>query len=134
MSKERTDASSAEGLPGALLGRIDQMTIAVFLAVGLAVMGASVLWRQLDGNGVSDIDHTPQRLVEFRIDINRADWPEFSLLPGVGETLARRIVESRRVDGEFRTHDDLQRVRGIGAVRLEAIRPYLLPIVGNETR
>ena len=74
MSKERTDASSAEGLPGALLGRIDQMTIAVFLAVGLAVMSASVLWRQLDGNGVSDIDHTPQRLVEFRIDINRADW------------------------------------------------------------
>jgi competence protein ComEA len=57
-----------------------------------------------------------------------ADWPELSLLPGVGETLARRIVESRSKHGRFADLDDLRRVRGIGPKTLERIRPFLRPL------
>jgi competence protein ComEA len=132
MLRERTESDSAKAGGIVVLGRIDQVTIAVLLAIGLVVMGATCLWRQVDGNGVADIDHGPRRTVEFRIDVNRADWPEFSLLPGIGETIARRIVASREADGDFQTHDDLERVHGIGPAKLEAIRPYLLPI-GEST-
>ena len=128
MRNEENNTPSASGSPDALLGRTDQMSIAALLAIGLAVIGASILWRQLEGKDVSDIDRVPPRIVEFQIDVNRAQWPEFSLLPGVGETLARRIIASRQAEGAFLTHEELARVRGIGTVKLKAIRPYLLPI------
>ena len=75
---------------------------------------------------------------DMRIDINAADAPALTLLPGIGPTLARRIVESRRAEGPFLDHDDLQRVRGIGPKTLEGMRPYLRPmppadaVVGTE--
>ena len=48
-----------------------------------------------------EIDRAPRETAQFQLDINEADWPEFSVLPGIGETLARRIVESRAADGRF---------------------------------
>ena len=54
---------------------------------------------------------------------------ELANLPGVGSTLARRIVDCRRVGGPFLDHKDLRRrVRGIGPRTLETMRPYLLPM------
>ncbi len=75
-----------------------------------------------------EIDRAPAQPAEFRVDINQADWPEFSLLPGIGETLARRIVESRQAEGDFADAEQLRRVRGIGPKTLQRIRPYLRPI------
>jgi competence protein ComEA len=49
-------------------------------------------------------------------------------LPEIGEALAKGIVESREQDGPFASHDDLDRVRGIGPKTLERIRPYLRPV------
>jgi competence protein ComEA len=64
----------------------------------------------------------------FSVDVNSADWPELVQLPGVGETLARRIVESREQDGPFTDPSDLRRVRGIGPKTLQRIQPYLAPM------
>ncbi|MBI3839462.1 MAG: helix-hairpin-helix domain-containing protein [Planctomycetia bacterium] len=77
-----------------------------------------------------EIEPAPRQTASFQIDINEADWPEFSQLPGIGETLARRIVESRAAEGAFVDLDELQRVRGIGPKTLERIRPYLRPVPG----
>ena len=49
-------------------------------------------------------------------------------MPGIGETLGKRIVESRESDGPFRDHEDVKRVRGIGPKTLERIRPYFTPV------
>ena len=49
-------------------------------------------------------------------------------LPGIGPTLAKRIVESRQAAGPFADQDDLRRVRGIGPKTMEQIRPYLRPM------
>lgn len=57
-----------------------------------------------------------------RIDVNRADWPELCLLPGVGETRAREIVAHRRRYGPFRRLDDLQDVPGVGPKTIESLR------------
>jgi competence protein ComEA len=51
------------------------------------------------------------------LDINEADAVALQTLPGVGPTLARRIVEHRALHGPFRTPGDLLQVTGIGAKR-----------------
>jgi competence protein ComEA len=47
-------------------------------------------------------------------------------LDGIGEVLARRIVENRKQSGPFAGVDDLQRVPGIGAKTLNDLRPHLV--------
>ena len=49
-------------------------------------------------------------------------------MPGVGEVLAKRIVDDREVHGPFRDDSDLRRVRGIGPKTLDGMRPYLMPM------
>ncbi len=68
------------------------------------------------------------RTAQFQVDVNSAGWPELSQLPGIGEALARRIVESREQQGPFADHQELRRVRGIGPRTLERISPFLRPM------
>jgi len=49
---------------------------------------------------------------------------EWSLLPGIGPTLSRRIVEDRQGNGAFGSLEGLLRVPGIGPVKLAEIRRY----------
>ena len=51
-------------------------------------------------------------------------------MPGIGESLAQRIVDDRTENGPFLELNDLRRVRGIGPVTLEGMKPYLLPMPG----
>jgi competence protein ComEA len=87
-------------------------------------------WFYLGGHRgqLIEIDRADPLTAKYEVDINRADWPEMVQLPGLGETLARRIITDRQQRGPFRDIDDLNRVQGIGLRTLERIRPYLVPI------
>lgn len=61
------------------------------------------------------------------LELNRATAPEWERLPGIGPSLAARIVADRAERGPFRSPEGLLRVRGIGPRTLERIRPYLAP-------
>jgi competence protein ComEA len=114
------------------LRRADQAAVAALL---LAALGTMALWWIAQGGPqgrLIDVDDAPPLRARFTVDINTADWPELTTLPEVGETLARRIVESRERDGPFRDQQDLQRVRGIGPRTLERIKPYLEPLPEME--
>lgn len=60
-----------------------------------------------------------------KIDINKASIQQLTLLPDIGETLAKRIIEYRNENGSFNTVDELLFVKGIGETRLEKIRDYI---------
>lgn len=59
------------------------------------------------------------------MDLNRATAAELERLPGVGPQLAARIVEARAA-GPFHSPDDLRRVQGLGANRLDRLRPFVV--------
>jgi competence protein ComEA len=118
--------------PHWLLRRTDQAIVAGFVVVALA---ATIVWwiAQSGPRGrLVEIDQAEPQTARFEVDINTADWPELIQLPSVGQTLAERIVDSRRTAGPFRSPDDLLRVNGVGQKRLEQIRPYLRPMQQNS--
>lgn len=63
--------------------------------------------------------------VSNAIDLNFSTSRELEALPGIGPILAKRIVDHRKLVGEFQSIQDLDRVKGIGAKKLQALRPLV---------
>ncbi len=61
------------------------------------------------------------------LDVDRASVPEWIRLPGIGPSLAARIVADREARGPFGAPQGLLRVPGIGPKTLEKIRLFLAP-------
>jgi competence protein ComEA len=60
------------------------------------------------------------------VDLNTADVATLAAgLRGIGESKARAIVEYRRINGPFKTIDDLALVKGIGSRTIELNRARL---------
>ncbi|MFJ6380665.1 helix-hairpin-helix domain-containing protein [Kitasatospora sp. NPDC092039] len=59
------------------------------------------------------------------VSLNRATLEQLDTLPGVGPTLAQRILAYRTSHGSFRTLDQLRQVSGIGARTYAELRPLL---------
>lgn len=68
---------------------------------------------------------SPEGKTSQKIDINRADPWLLQALPGIGETLAARIVDHRTEYGPFRSTDELTEVSGIGSLLYEGIRELI---------
>ena len=60
-----------------------------------------------------------------RVNINRADVWLLQALPGIGETLANRIVDYRQQNGPFRHTSELTGVSGIGETLYEKIEDLI---------
>ena len=59
------------------------------------------------------------------VNLNTASKDQLMTLPGIGPATAERIMLEREDGGPFRSVDDLRRVRGIGAKRIEQLRPLV---------
>ena len=59
------------------------------------------------------------------VDLNSASEAQLQEVPGIGPSLAKKIVEFRNENGPFKSVDDLLKVRGVGEKSLERLRPHL---------
>jgi len=77
------------------------------------------------------LDLTPEErfAVGLRLDLNQATEADLRAVPGLSEVLSGRVVEER-TRGPYCTVDDLSRARGIGARKVEWLRPFL-EVVGT---
>lgn len=111
-----------------LLRRSDQASVAVVLVVALAAILAWLIAHGAARGRLVEMERIPFAPREFLVDVNHAPWPELSMLPGVGETLARRIVEYREEHGPFQQIEELRHVAGLGPKTFQRIRHHVAPI------
>lgn len=59
------------------------------------------------------------------VNINKATEKEFQSLPGIGPSLASKIVEYRSQKGKFESIEDIKNVTGIGSSKYENIKDLI---------
>lgn len=88
----------------------------VMLLVCVGVMGERPA-RQADLAGTTPIT--------YRINVNRADRDALTLLPGIAQGKAQRIIDTRQAHGPFQQVSDLTRVPMIGEKTAAALEPWV---------
>ncbi|MCK4250328.1 helix-hairpin-helix domain-containing protein [candidate division WOR-3 bacterium] len=63
--------------------------------------------------------------IKVQISINDVDAGELEDLPGIGPSLANRIVEYRNMHGRFENLENLKNVKGIGNKLFQKILPFI---------
>lgn len=81
-------------------------------------------WVPGDTVPAATVQTTEETGAKEKLNINEASVQELSILPGIGEVLAERIVEYRTAYGPFQSLEELCGVDGIGEKRLEELRDY----------
>ena len=59
------------------------------------------------------------------ININKATEKEFETLPGIGPSLASKIIEYRNQNGKFESIEDIKNINGIGDNKYEKIKDLI---------
>ena len=80
----------------------------------------------------ADPNALPARSPGAVVNINTATPEELTSLPGIGETLAQRILDYRQAHGSFPCIEAMMNVDGIGEGRFEMIRNYVTVEENNE--
>ena len=70
-------------------------------------------------------DLPPEEIQVVLVNLNTAGVQELTTLPGIGESLAKRIVDYRTEHGPFESPEALMEVSGIGEKKLEELRDYV---------
>jgi competence protein ComEA len=68
-----------------------------------------------------------KKLLVFSIplDLNRASLEDLSLIPGIGDALAKEIIALRQKKRPFRSIQELKEVKGMGHKKWEKVYPYV---------
>jgi competence protein ComEA len=59
------------------------------------------------------------------VNINSASSEQLQLLPGVGPSVAERVIAFRKENGQFKAAEDLLLVPGIGEKSFALIKPHI---------
>lgn len=101
----------------------------LLLVLALLALGGPVVQAARSGFAIRDKadfeGEAPTLATRFRVNPNRADAQRLTTVPGIGDALAKAIVQFREAHGPFRRVEDLKKVPGVGRKRLEEMRPYM---------
>ncbi len=104
------------------LSKQERQVILFLATVALAGMGINFLIKNFSSNKViaclsRDVS---------KIDLNQADKNTLMSVRGIGEKLARRILEYRNQQERFYSPEELKRIKGITNYKYEKIKDEFL--------
>ncbi len=88
--------------------------------------------RALTPDGKLSDNASPQFLAKHPLDLNKINREQLEALPGVGPSLAQKILDFRTQNKGFKSVEELDGVSGIGEKKLAALKP-LLYVAASET-
>lgn len=62
---------------------------------------------------------------QSKVNINKANKEKLMTLPGVGESIALKIIEYRTQNGDYKSIEDLKKVAGIGDSKFNNLKEYV---------
>lgn len=78
-----------------------------------------------DLNFQSDENFDKEEKSIGKININSAKIEELKKIPGIGESIAEKIVEYRETNGGFSSISEIMNVSGIGQKKFDAMKDYI---------
>ena len=75
----------------------------------------------LNDHDVLNVPKQPEKQEQQRLSINTSGADELVLLPGIGPSIAQRIVDYRTEHGLFQNIEELMNVPGIGQAKYESL-------------
>ncbi len=111
----------------------DRKTLLIFLIPLLFFLlgtGGSLLYREiteLPDPPAGQIREAPAlwRREDHPLDLNEATVEELLTLLDIGQVTAQRIVDYRELHGDFRSVEEIMRVRGIGVKEFKKLRSFI---------
>lgn len=106
----------------ASLTREEKSVLLFLLSIGILGAGVNFLVKTKPAaakaySGFKDIS---------KINLNTSDAYLLERIPGIGQTLAKRIIQRRQEEGVFRDLDELKEIKGITENRIENMRDFVL--------
>ncbi|MBP3831147.1 MAG: helix-hairpin-helix domain-containing protein [Clostridia bacterium] len=80
---------------------------------------------QDSGKGVIVSEDKSSENLSLVININTANETELEQLPGIGASIAGRIIDYRNKNGKFKAIEDIKNVTGIGETKFEKIKDFI---------
>lgn len=77
------------------------------------------------GDNVSTEENDMKKTTNSLVNINEATQTELETLPGIGPSIALKIISYREENGNFSSVDDIKNVSGIGDSKFESIRELI---------
>ena len=73
----------------------------------------------------NEIIYIPKKVIADKVSINKASISELACLPGIGKSIAKKIIDYRNEYGSFINLEDLMNISGIGNKKYENIKKYI---------
>ncbi|MDP3730867.1 MAG: helix-hairpin-helix domain-containing protein [Candidatus Omnitrophota bacterium] len=99
------------------------LVLLIILLIGLAftLYQKRAVHVDVKSDGFTDYAEDPSSRT-LKININESDAAGLMELKGVGRILAERIIEYRSTNGNFRSVEELKKVKGVGQKLYEKIK------------
>ena len=88
------------------------------------ISGEKVYITAGSGNNVI-VEDKVERGKKQKVNINEAKQEDFEQLPGIGPSIAKKIIEYREQNGKFTSIDELQEVKGIGEAKYNDLKEQI---------
>lgn len=80
----------------------------------------------INGEHVPSVNTNQSTNDKVEVNINTGDKSEIEKLPGIGPSKADAILQYRETNGEFKTVDDLKKVKGFGDKTVESLKDFII--------